>query len=1535
MLLVVVLAFSLIMQPSAANIQTRQKPFMGPYSSEGFQVASNTECVASEPVSFSRLLRLDALGSASAVLDNGDGSDQFCATLRDVLNDAFGASCEDDEEMKFPKTVEALEIVPSSSNIIRSNVRGGQDYFSFHLNLNVTCDGAGCTEDSDLFIPTSGPDRCDQVSKSFRCRAKENQNGLDLMPCECPIPKEFHLLDALNEAIKSGPLNEHMDSVVDMLELEIVPACEGLPEKNTFVTTIEIQVSHPGDSLRFEDTEFLNSNFEDLYNDMNTRDDNFCDPEARQIDSIAVARTELKVIGGDFNTTNLWLRVSGTCYGCDPVSTHLFEYGNQETTRKLSEAALVDAECFCPRNVPLQGPSKADFAARFQNRVDILSDSALSIAGTNEVQSFPCPTTSDQISVSTIVELQVPDKTAAEITLESQDFSSFEAAFARSYNMATEEYCDLLFRRVDVAEVSRVVPVSNDTVAVQVDLQGSCQGCSGPDTSSIFDTYTNFESHDILGASRHRSLQNEQCFCPLDSPNRAIAEEEYIGVLQQAVLGEPSRGRIEAVQPCYLKESFENAILVTSKSSVDLSGYETYLADSFKSAANRNLGTDGICDPKFREVIDVTAQVGSFDSIQFSESPTLSPTFFPSAVPSSIPSFNILLNETASPESDVPSFSPSASPTFEPTPLLESFTQYIAFFFTGTCRGCQGDNYLGNDQIFGRRMAQEERRAQETGPASSSCYCPLDAIRVQETALTLLEALQEEINENSNIPEGTIVDSMTEIAPVSCEPSTNTFKSNIVKIDISVIGELDVDTILLIAASTYNEMNQESYCDPWFRQIFDANLIGTFSPLGLSQVEDESSAACQDYTIEVSFQGECRGCSDGVSILETKTEPSRKLESQAGFARGTLALRALEETNPEKCFCSYNAVADRAPSYDEFKQRLQENILSVSNLEKMVCEVKEVSGDDASLSPSTRGEESEQPSVILALSSNPAAFVSTAPSQYRSHIPSDMPSTLPSSVPSISMVPSMSPSTNPSASVYPSELPSSSPTSCIAESACNPQKACQRSENLCAGPDSCSGKNSCRATLNADIESNSCIGKSSVTLVSLHLDYKFSLTPYIFHLSGQSACQSLTGIVGDNSCQGASACALSTVKNQLIIGDNSCLGLESCFQIKSSTNRKNRDKDTVIGDGSCKAPGACSNFQGVSIGSNSCNCEECCSCFATGELPDEVPSDSCNVRGECCSTDAPSMVPSSQPSEMPSTSLPVFDLPLSECKTVGSTTFIAACLSGPDLLADANSPQSQALQWILDSPEVDNWDGLELSQRYVVGVFLAGDNDLQSFGNQNTAICGTPNLSCNAEGEIIDFDFTNEEIAGTLPREIGALTALQTLDIAGESWCTGVDALTGPIPSEIGLLTQLKYLYMYDNYLTGTIPTELGRLTASAIFNLSGNQLTGTLPTQLGELTAVSYLYLQYNQLTGTIPLTLTQLANLKELSLNVNNLTGQVPSGFCAAPFPDWRADGQSVFGNTFVTDCIDEVQCDCCDICSDSGGTRYCWDGSGFIAC
>ena len=81
-------------------------------------------------------------------------------------------------------------------------------------------------------------------------------------------------------------------------------------------------------------------------------------------------------------------------------------------------------------------------------------------------------------------------------------------------------------------------------------------------------------------------------------------------------------------------------------------------------------------------------------------------------------------------------------------------------------------------------------------------------------------------------------------------------------------------------------------------------------------------------------------------------------------------------------------------------------------------------------------------------------------------------------------------------------------------------------------------------------------------------------------------------------------------------------------------------------------------------------------------------------------------------------------------------------------------------------------------------------------------------------------------------------------------------------------------------------------------------------------------LNLSGNALTGTVPNELTQLTNLEINFLYNIELTGTVPSAFCTAPFQDWR-NGDGVF----ATDCISQVQCDCCIVCYNPDGNGFEW--------
>ena len=104
--------------------------------------------------------------------------------------------------------------------------------------------------------------------------------------------------------------------------------------------------------------------------------------------------------------------------------------------------------------------------------------------------------------------------------------------------------------------------------------------------------------------------------------------------------------------------------------------------------------------------------------------------------------------------------------------------------------------------------------------------------------------------------------------------------------------------------------------------------------------------------------------------------------------------------------------------------------------------------------------------------------------------------------------------------------------------------------------------------------------------------------------------------------------------------------------------------------------------------------------------------------------------------------------------------------------------------------------------------------------------------------------------------------------------------LTGSLPAELGLLTALRSLRLLDNALTGRVPAALGRLSGLTVLGLSFNGLTGGIPRELGNLTALTRLDLASNRdLGGSIPHELGALAELTDLLLNVTGLTGRIPS--------------------------------------------------------
>ncbi len=134
------------------------------------------------------------------------------------------------------------------------------------------------------------------------------------------------------------------------------------------------------------------------------------------------------------------------------------------------------------------------------------------------------------------------------------------------------------------------------------------------------------------------------------------------------------------------------------------------------------------------------------------------------------------------------------------------------------------------------------------------------------------------------------------------------------------------------------------------------------------------------------------------------------------------------------------------------------------------------------------------------------------------------------------------------------------------------------------------------------------------------------------------------------------------------------------------------------------------------------------------------------------------------------------------------------------------------------------------------------------------------------------LSLVGNNLTGTLPTEIGDLTALTTLNLPSNS-------LSGELPDSMANLTALTHVGLGDNDLSGEIPGFLGDFKGLDVLNLRDNNFSGSIPSNLGNATALGSLYIGGNPLTGGIPKTFDRLKNLRFLSLAETDLSGMVPS--------------------------------------------------------
>lgn len=313
----------------------------------------------------------------------------------------------------------------------------------------------------------------------------------------------------------------------------------------------------------------------------------------------------------------------------------------------------------------------------------------------------------------------------------------------------------------------------------------------------------------------------------------------------------------------------------------------------------------------------------------------------------------------------------------------------------------------------------------------------------------------------------------------------------------------------------------------------------------------------------------------------------------------------------------------------------------------------------------------------------------------------------------------------------------------------------------------------------------------------------------------------------------------------------------------------------------------------------------------------------------------PGVVESGSPTQAPVTPITATLSPTQDRQFHFSSLITDKSLADPALLADESSPESQAMNWLieadplsLDPTDTSVRNGLRITQRYALAtIFFSSDEQwFNKDGWLNDDECTWFGVTC--EGLVItEIDMPENNMDGALSAELAQLGSLRKLILNGNSIKGGIPTsfgamsrlqvlglretalggelrdvdfsgminlevldlrtndMKGPIPGSIYTMAALTYFDLEGNALTGTLATEVGNLVNLDRFNVKGTNLDGKIPTEIGQLQAVTVFDISENEFDGPIPAEVGNMQALEEFLANGNALIGNIPAVFGSLP--------------------------------------------------
>ncbi|KNA02966.1 hypothetical protein SOVF_213610 [Spinacia oleracea] len=142
---------------------------------------------------------------------------------------------------------------------------------------------------------------------------------------------------------------------------------------------------------------------------------------------------------------------------------------------------------------------------------------------------------------------------------------------------------------------------------------------------------------------------------------------------------------------------------------------------------------------------------------------------------------------------------------------------------------------------------------------------------------------------------------------------------------------------------------------------------------------------------------------------------------------------------------------------------------------------------------------------------------------------------------------------------------------------------------------------------------------------------------------------------------------------------------------------------------------------------------------------------------------------------------------------------------------------------------------------------------------------------------LLSLHLPSANLSGSIPRELGELSALQTLYLS-------VNSLSLGVPLELGYSSSLTDVDLGQNLLSGSLSASIWNLCDRLqSLRLHGNSLSGSLPAPgvpNSTCDSLKVLDLGDNKFSGLFPDFVTRFRNIEVLDLSHNLFTGVIPDG-------------------------------------------------------